>query len=135
MLRNVAEVASGPTVGGMVRQRHPSASLPDPQGAEFRRSRACRSQWCGARRVVAPLCGPSTQTCAPCGHLRAEMPLAIRVCPCGRRAAVLDRDQARNLAVQAQGAGQEDTLVRPAATKQKPWSRALAAGAVGNKGL
>ena len=99
--------------------------------------------------VVAPRFYPSTKTCSVCGHVKAAMPLSERVFRCEACGSAMDRDvnAARNLAALAgssperqnacgaEGAGQENGLVKPTAAKQESPSRKLTAQAAGNKRL
>ena len=100
--------------------------------------------------VVAPRCYPSTKTCSARGHVKAAIPLGERVFQCEACGVVIDRDlhAARNLAslaagsspetqnaCRAEGSGQENGLVKPAAVTQESPSRKLTAIAAGNKRL
>ena len=136
------------SVRGLIRHRHLSPAIADAGWGELRRMLAYKTEWYGSRLIVAPRFDPSTKTCSPCGHVKPEMPLAERIFQC-EACTELDRDltAARNLASPvagsspetvnacgAEGPGQENGLVKPAAAKQEPSSRKLAA-AVGNKRL
>ena len=136
------------SVRGMVRDPHLSRSIADAAWSEFRRMLAYKTLWYGSRLVVAPRFYPSTKTCSACGHVKTEMPLGDRVFRCEACGAEIDRDlnAARNLvslvagsspetqnACGAEGSGQENGLVKPAAVKQEPLSRQPAVAAVGNK--
>ncbi len=111
---------------------------------------AYKTEWYGSRLIVAPRFDPSTKRCLACGHVKPEMSLAERIFQCEACGAELDRDlnAARNLASPvagsspetvntcgAEGSGQENGLVKPAAAKQEPSGRKRAASAVGNKRL
>ena len=138
------------SVRGMIRNRHLSRAIGDAGWGEFRRMLKYKTEWYGSRLIVAPRFYPSTKTCSACGHVKTEMPLAERIFQCAACGAEIDRDlnAARNLAslvagsspetvnaCGAEGSGQENGLVKPAAVKQEPSSRKLAAAAVGNKRL
>ena len=138
------------SVRGMVGNRHLGRSIADAAWSEFRRMLAYKTQWYGSRLVVAPRFYPSTKTCSARGHVKAEMPLGQRVFRCEACGVVIGRDlnAARNLAslvagsspetinaCGADGSGQENGLVKLAATKQEPSSRKPAALADGNKRL
>ena len=136
------------SVRGLIRNRRLSRSVADAGWSEFRRMLAYKTLWYGSRLVVAPRFYPSTKTCSACGHVKTEMPLGDRVFRCEACGAAIDRDlnAARNLvslvagsspetlnACGAEGSGQENGLVKPAAVKQEPLSRQPAVAAVGNK--
>jgi len=138
------------SVRGMIRNRHLSRAIADAGWGEFRRMLAYKTEWYGSRLIVAPRFYPSTKRCSACGHVKTEMPLAERIFQCEACGAEIDRDlnAARNLAslvagsspetvnaCGAEGSGQENGLVKPAAVKQEPLSGKLAAQAAGNKTL
>ena len=138
------------SVHGMLRNQHLSRSIADAGWGEFRRMLEYKTIWYGSELVIAPRFYPSTKTCSACGHIKTEMPLGQRVFRCEACGAEIDRDlnAARNLAslvagssletlnaCGAEGSGQENGLVKPAAAKQEPLSRKLAAPAAGNKTL
>ena len=138
------------SVRGMIRNHHLARSIADAGWSEFRRMLEYKTQWYGSALIVAPRFYPSTKTCSACGHIKDEMPLGERVFRCEACGAEIDRDlnAARNLAslvagsspetlnaCGAEGSGQENCLVKPAAVKQEPSSRKLAALAVGNERL
>ena len=138
------------SVRGMIRNRHLSRSIADAGWGEFRRMLEYKTTWYGSQLVVAPRFYPSTKTCSACGHVKAEIPLGERVFRCEACGTEIDRDlnAARNLAslaagsspeaqnaCGAEGSGRENGPVKPAAAKQEPLSRQLAAAAVGNKRL
>jgi len=100
-----------------------------------------KTTWYGSRLVIAPRFYPSTKTCSACGHVKAEMPLGERIFRCEECGLEIDRDlnAACNLAALvagsspetqnacgAEGSGQENGLVKPAAAKQESPSRKLA---------
>ncbi len=101
----------------------------------------------GSRLVMAPRFYPSTKACSACGHVKGEMPLGERLVPCavcGRDRPGLERgaDLASLVAGRspetpnacgADGAGQENGLVKLAAPKPDPWSPKPGAAASGNK--
>ena len=138
------------SVHGMLRNQHLSRSIADAGWGEFRRMLEYKTIWYGSELVIAPRFYPSTKTCSACGHIKTEMPLGQRVFRCEACGAEIGRDlnAARNLAslvagssletlnaCGAEGSGQENGLVKPAAAKQEPLSRKLAAPAAGNKTL
>ena len=138
------------SVRGMIRNRHLSRSIADAGWGEFRRMLEYKTTWYGSQLIVAPRFYPSTKTCSACGHIKAEMLLAERVFQCEACEAEIDRDlnASRNLALLvagsspetqnacgAEGSGQENRLVKPAASKQESPSRKLTAQAAGNKRL
>ena len=138
------------SVRAMIRNRHLSRSIADAGWSEFRRMLEYKTQWYGSRLVVAPRFYPSTKTCSACGHTKAEIALGERVFRCEVCGAEIDRDlnAARNLAslvagsspetrnaCGAEGSGQENGLVKPAAAQQEPSSRKPAAAAAGNERL
>ena len=99
-----------------------------------------KTGWNGPRLVVAPRFYPFTQRCSTCGHVQADMSLSERVFRCEACGREIDRDlnAARNLAslvarsspetqnaCGAEGSGQENRLVKPAASKQESLSRNL----------
>ncbi len=136
------------SVRGMIRNHSLARSIADAGWSEFRRMLEYKTQWYGSQLVVAPRFYPSTKTCSACGHIQDEMPLGDRVFRCEACGLEIDRDlnAARNLAslvagsspetlnaCGAEGSGQENGLVKPAAVKQEPLSRQPTAAAVGNK--
>ena len=123
---------------------------PTPVLRPYRLDRIRTLPWYGSALIVAPRFYPSTKTCSACGHIKDEMPLGDRVFRCEACGLEIDRDlnAACNLgslvagsssetqnACGAEGSGQENRLVKPAASKQEPSSRKRAALAVGNKRL
>ena len=137
-------------VHGLIRNRHLSRAIADAGWAEFRRMLEYKTTWYGSRLIVAPRFYPSTKTCSACGHTKAEISLGERVFRCEGGGAEIDRDlnAARNLAslvagsspetqnaCGAEGSGQENGLVKPAAAQQESPSRKLTAQAVGHKRL
>jgi putative transposase len=138
------------SVRGMIRNHSLARSIADAGWSEFRRMLEYKTQWYGSQLVIAPRFYPSTKACSACGHIKDEMPLGERVFRCEACGAEIDRDlnAARNLAslvagsspetvnaCGAEGSGQENRLVKPAAVKQEPLSQKLAASADGNKRL
>ncbi len=126
------------SVRGMVRNHHLARSIADAGWGEFRRMLEYKTTWYRSPLVVAPRFDPSTKTCSTCGHVKAEMPLGQRVFRCEACGAEIDRDlnAARNLALLlagsspetlnacgAEGFGQENGLVKPAAVKQERSNR------------
>jgi putative transposase len=128
------------SVHGMIRHRPLSRSIADAGWAEFRWMLEYKTQWYGSRIIVAPRFFPSTKTCSACGHVKDAMPRAERVFRCEACGHVLGRDlnAARNLAAVAgsspetqnacgaEGSGQENGPVKPAAVKHlqaRNWSR------------
>ena len=100
------------------------------------------------RSAVAPRSLASTKTCSSCGHVKAEMPLGDRVFRCEACGLEIDRDlnaactlaslvagssPETSDACGAEGSGQENRLVKPAAPKQESPSRKLAAQAAGRR--
>ncbi len=111
---------------------------------------AYKTQWYGSALIIAPRFCPSTKTCSACGHVKDELPLGEHVFRCEACGAEIDRDlnAACNLALLvagsssetqnacgAEGSGRENGPAKPAAVKQEPLSRKLAAAAYGNKRL
>ncbi len=138
------------SVRGMIRNHSLARSIADAGWAEFRRMLAYKTQWYGSRLEIAPRFYPSTKTCSACGVIKDAMLLSERVFYCEACRLEIDRDlnAARNLAslvaesssetqnaCGAEGSGRENGPVKPAAAKQEPLSRQLAAAAVGNKRL
>ena len=138
------------SVRGMIRNQHLARSIADAGWSEFRRMLAYKTQWYGSALIVAPGFCPSTKTCSACGHVKDELPLGQRIFRCEACGAEIDRDlnAARNLAslvagsspetqnaCGAEGSGRENGPAKPAAVKQEPLSRKLAAAAYGNKRL
>ncbi len=136
------------SVHGMLCNQHLSRSIADAGWGAFRRMLEYKTIWYGSALVISPRFDPSTKTCSVCGHIKTEMPLGQRVFPCEARGAEIDRDlnAARNLAslvagssletlnaCGAEGSGQENGLVKPAAAKQERSNRKPAVA--GNKRL
>ena len=128
-------------VRNMIRNRSLARSIADAGWSEFRRMLEYKTTWYGSRLVIAPRFYPSTKTCSACGHVKAEMPLGERIFRCEECGLEIDRDlnAACNLAAVvagsspetqnacgAEGSGQENGLVKPAAAKQESPSRKLA---------
>ena len=136
------------SVHGMLCNQHLSRSIADAGWGEFRRMLAYKTIWYGSEWVIASRFYPSTKTCSACGHIKAEMPLGQRVFRCEACGAEIDLDlnAARNLAslvagssletlnaCGAEGSGQENGLVKPAAAEQERSNRKPAVA--GNKRL
>jgi IS605 OrfB family transposase len=92
-------------VKGMLKNRNLSRAIGDVGMGEFRRQIEYKTVWNGETLLVADRFYPSTKRCSACGHVKAEMPLSLRVYECEIAACgkVFDRDKngALNLAALA----------------------------------
>ncbi len=92
-------------VKGMLKNRKLSRAISDVGMGEFRRQIEYKTVWNGETLLVADRFYPSTKRCSACGHVKAEMPLSLRVyeCELPECGKVFDRDKngALNLAALA----------------------------------
>jgi putative transposase len=94
-------------VRGMQRNKHLGLSISDAGLGELRRQLAYKSEWYGARVVVAGRFFPSSQLCSSCGTLNEELrgfsglrTRQFRCCACRRS---LDRDENAAINLRAYG--------------------------------
>ena len=138
------------SVRGMVRNHHLARPIADAAWSEFRRMLAYKTQWYGSQLVVAPRFYPCNEdVLGPRPRQGRDAAwaagLSVRGVRSGDRP---DLNAARNLAslvagsspetqnaCGSEGSGRENSPVKPAAVKQEPSSRKLAALADGNKRL
>jgi putative transposase len=79
-------------VAGMLRNRRLARRLADTSLAEIRRQLTYKTTWAGGRLVQADAFFPSSKTCSRCGHVKAKLPLSVRVFDCECCGLVFDRD-------------------------------------------
>jgi putative transposase len=79
-------------VCGLVQNRPVAKAMSDASFFEFRRQLAYKTQWLGARLVVAPRFFPSSKRCSRCGHVKGELGLSVRRYVCDRCGFIADRD-------------------------------------------
>jgi putative transposase len=80
-------------VKGMQRNRHLALSVSDAGMGELRRQLAYKSEWYGARLVVADRFFPSSKICSGCGVIKESLSLNERVFACDACGLSLDRDE------------------------------------------
>lgn len=80
-------------VAGMARRGRFGLSIGDAGMGELRRQLAYKSDWYGARLVVADRFFPSSKLCSGCGTLKDKLTLGERVYSCDVCGLVLDRDE------------------------------------------
>jgi putative transposase len=80
-------------VRGMQRNRRLALSISDAAMGELRRQLAYKSQWYGARLVVADRFFPSSKTCSSCGVIKDSLSLGDRIFACDACGLSLDRDE------------------------------------------
>jgi IS605 OrfB family transposase len=87
-------------VAGMLANRRIARVMADAGFGAIRRLLNYKSNWYGAKLLVADPFYPSTKTCSACGFVRTKLPLAERTLRCLICGLVIDRDlnAARNLA-------------------------------------
>jgi IS605 OrfB family transposase len=79
-------------VAGLLRNRRLARRLADAGLAELRRQLGYKMTWAGGRLVQADMFFPSSKTCSGCGHVKAKLPLSVRVFQCDCCGLVVDRD-------------------------------------------
>jgi putative transposase len=86
-------------VAGMVRNRTLARAISDCGWGEFRRQLTYKCQRYGRELVVTGRWYPSSKICSACGHLLAQLPLAIRhwTCPSCRTRHDRDINAAKNI--------------------------------------
>ena len=86
-------------VTGMVRNRRLARAISDCGWGEFRRQLTYKCQRYGRELVMTGRWYPSSKTCSACGHLLAELSLAIRhwTCPSCRTRHDRDINAAKNI--------------------------------------
>jgi transposase len=84
----------------MLANRRIARVMADAGFGAIRRLLNYKSNWYGAKLLVADPFYPSTKTCSACGFVRTKLPLAERTFRCLICGLVIDRDlnAARNLA-------------------------------------
>jgi putative transposase len=80
-------------VKGMQRNRHLALSIGDAAMGELRRQLTYKSEWYGARLIIADRFHPSSKTCSGCGVIKSTLHLSDRVFECDACALSLDRDE------------------------------------------
>jgi putative transposase len=80
-------------VKGMQRNKHLALSISDAGFGEFRRQLAYKSEWYGARLVLADRFFPSSRLCSGCGTIRDTLTLKERVYCCDVCGVSVDRDE------------------------------------------
>jgi putative transposase len=87
-------------VAGMLRNRRLARKIADAGFGEIRRQLGYKADWNGGVLHVADRWFPSSKTCSDCGHVKAKLPLHVRVFDCDECPLLMDRDEnaARNLA-------------------------------------
>jgi len=78
---------------GMQRNRSLALSISDAAMGGLRRQLAYKSEWYGARLVVAGRFFPSSKTCSGCGVMKETLSLHERVFHCSACGLSLDRDE------------------------------------------
>src|SRR6266540_1420948 len=78
---------------GMQRNRSLALSISDAAMGGLRRQLAYKSEWYGARLVVAGRFFPSSKTCSGCGVMKETLSLHERVFRCSACGLSLDRDE------------------------------------------
>jgi putative transposase len=132
-------------VKGMQRNRSLALSIGDAGMGELRRQLAYKSEWYGARLVVADRFFPSSKLCSGCGTIKDALGLSERVYDCTACGLVLDRDEnaainLRKLALAQlpEGLGEvtpaERKALAPAAPGAKPASQKQEATGGRNRG-
>lgn len=86
-------------VAGMVRNRHLARAISGAAWGEFRRQLEYKCARAGRTLVVIDRWYPSSKTCSACGHVLAELSLAIRrwACPNCRTRHDRDLNAAKNI--------------------------------------
>jgi putative transposase len=80
-------------VKGMQRNRSLALSISDAAMGKLRRQLAYKSEWYGARLIVADRFFPSSKTCSGCGVMKETLSLHERVFHCSACGLSLDRDE------------------------------------------
>jgi putative transposase len=80
-------------VKGMARNRGLALSVGDAGFGELRRQLTYKSEWYGARLVVAHRFYPSSKTCSGCGVIKSTLALGSRIFDCPVCGLSLDRDE------------------------------------------
>jgi IS605 OrfB family transposase len=138
------------SVRGMIRHRHLARSIGDAGWGELRRMLACKTEWYGSRLVIAPRFHPIHHDMLglrPCEKRyateRADLPVrgvwagAGSGPECGAESRVARRREFPGDAkcLWRGSSGRENSLVKPAPTKQEPSSRKPSAATGENKRL
>jgi putative transposase len=80
-------------VKGMQRNKQLGLSVSDAGMGELRRQLTYKSDWYGARLVVADRFYPSSKLCSGCGTIKSTLGLSERVYDCDVCGLSLDRDE------------------------------------------
>lgn len=112
-------------VAGMVRNKKLARLISDAGFGEFRRQLAYKTEWYGARLVVADRWYPSSKTCSGCKTVKPKLSLAERVFTCEACGLVIDRDlnaalNLRDLVAHVAGSGPETLNGRRADRETRP---------------
>lgn len=98
-------------VRGMQRNRSLALSVSDAGMGELRRQLAYKSEWYGARLVVADRFFPSSKVCSGCGGIKDSLSLGARVFACDACGLSLDRDE--NAAINLRSYGLKELGIVP----------------------
>jgi len=93
-------------VEGMKRNRSLAMSVSDAALGELRRQLAYKSEWYGARLVIAHRFYPSSKTCSGCGVIKQALGLHERVFTCDTCGLLLDRDENAAINLRRLGLGE-----------------------------
>ncbi len=101
---------------GRSAKRGLARSLANVGLGEFARQLRYKALWRGVTLLDCGRFEPSSKTCSGCGHLLAELPLAVRAWACPECGAKLDRDvnaaiNIKNFAIRAVGAGSPELML------------------------